>query len=69
MLDPNKHGVYNKEKKMIDYSRFNWGMIGVLLTGILFWTNVWFNGFFSSIIWLIIFTAIIILILKLKGEI
>ena len=65
MLDPNKHGIYNKEKKM----KPNWGMIGVLLTSILFWTNVWFNGFFMSIIWLIIFTAIVILILKLKGEI
>ena len=47
----------------------NWGMIGVMLTTILFWTNVWFNGLFSSIMWLIIFTAIVILILKLKGEI
>ena len=46
----------------------NWGMIGVLLTGILFWTNVWFNGFFMSLLWLIIFASIIILILRLRGE-
>ena len=63
MLDPNKHGVYNKEVKP------NWPIITILLTGILFWVNVWFNGFISSILWLIIFTAIVILILKLKGEI
>ena len=46
----------------------NWGMIGILLTGILFWTNVWFNGFFMSLLWLIIFASIIILILRLRGE-
>ena len=50
MLDPNKHGIYNKENGM----KPNWGMIGILLTGIGFWTNVWFNGIFSSIMWLII---------------
>lgn len=65
MLDPNKHGVYNKEKKM----RPNWAMIGIIATGIGFWTNVWFSGLFSSIMWLIIFTSLIIIILKLKGEI
>tara|TARA_Y100000593_G_scaffold53909_1_gene100893 strand:- start:6985 stop:7158 length:174 start_codon:yes stop_codon:yes gene_type:complete len=48
---------------------FNWGLIGVILIGIGFWINVWFNGFFSSIMWLIIITAIVILILRLRGEI
>tara|TARA_B100000902_G_C26496208_1_gene521705 strand:- start:327 stop:506 length:180 start_codon:yes stop_codon:yes gene_type:complete len=47
----------------------NWGMIGIILTGIGFWTNVWFNGLFSSIMWLVIWTSIVIIILKLKGEI
>jgi len=48
--------------------RLNWPIIGILLTTILFWTNVWFNGFFMSLLWLIIFAAIIILILRLRGE-
>ena len=47
----------------------NWGMIGIFLTGILFWVNVWFNGIINSILWLVILSAISILILKLKGEI
>ena len=47
----------------------NWGIIGILVTGILVWTNVWYNGFFSTIMWLIIISAIAGLILKLKGEI
>ena len=64
MIDPNKHGVFKDTKR-----KPNWGMIGVLLTGIGFWTNMWFNGFFSSIMWLIIWTSIVIIILKLKGEI
>ena len=63
MVDPNKHGVFNNSQKP------NWGLIWVLLMGIGFWTNVWFNGFFSSIMWMIIITSITIIILKLKGEI
>ena len=65
MVDPNKHGVYNQNKKMTP----NWGMIGIIITTISFWTNVWFNGIFSSIMWLVIITSIITIILKLKGEI
>jgi len=44
----------------------NWGIIGILVTGILFWTNVFYNSFFSSIMWLIIISAIIGIIIKLK---
>tara|TARA_B100000902_G_C26856580_1_gene690917 strand:+ start:242 stop:409 length:168 start_codon:yes stop_codon:yes gene_type:complete len=47
----------------------NWGIIAVLIITISFWTNVWFNGFFSSIMWLIIVTSVLTIILKLKGEI
>ena len=47
----------------------NWGMIGILLTTIVFWYNVFTNGFFISVLWLIIFSAIVGLILRLKGEI
>ena len=65
MLDPNKHGVYNEESTM----RPNWGMIVVLIIGIVFWTNMWFNGFFSSIMWIVISSAIVGIILKLKGQI
>jgi hypothetical protein len=57
------------DEKDIDMRKPNWGLIGVLLTGVAFWINVWFNGFLNSIIWLIIFVSIVIIILKLKGEI
>ena len=46
----------------------NWGMIGVLLTGIIFWTNVWFNGVFSSVMWLIIVSAMIGIFLKVTDR-
>ena len=46
----------------------NWGMIGVLLTGIIFWTNVWFNGLFSSVMWLIIVSAMIGIFLKVTDR-
>ena len=44
----------------------NWGMITIFIITILFWTNVWFNGFFSSLMWLVIISAIIGIIIKLK---
>ena len=46
----------------------NWGMIGVLLTGIIFWTNVWFNGIFSSVMWLIIVSAMVGIFLKVTDR-
>jgi hypothetical protein len=47
----------------------NWGMIGIFLTTLAFWYSVFTNGFFISVLWLIIFSAIVVLILRLKGEI
>jgi hypothetical protein len=47
---------------------YNWGYIGVGLIGILFWANVWFNGFFISIMELIILSAIIGLWFRLTGR-
>ena len=53
--------------KMMD--KPNWPMIFIWLIGIGFWTNVWFNGFFISIILLIIIGSIIGLWLRLSGRI
>ena len=44
----------------------NWGIMGVFVIGILFWTNVWFNGLFISTMELIIVSAIVGIIIKLK---
>ncbi len=46
----------------------NWGMIGVLLTGILFWTSVWYNGLFSSVMFLIIVSAMIGIFLRVTDR-
>ena len=48
--------------------KLNWGMIGVLLTGILFWTNVWYNGLFSSIMFAIIVGAMIGIFLRVTDR-
>ena len=47
---------------------YNWGMIGVILIGIGFWTSVWFNGFFISLTVLIIISAITGIWLRLSGR-
>jgi|TARA_R110000824_G_scaffold54860_1_gene151345 hypothetical protein len=53
---------------MIDnkHDSINWGMIGVLTVGVLFLINVWFNGLFISTMELIIVSAIIGIIIKLR---
>jgi len=46
--------------------KFNWGMIGISLISIAFWTNVWFNGLFISVMELIIISAMVGIIIKLR---
>ena len=46
----------------------NWGVIGVLLTGIIFWSNVWFNSLFSSVMWLVIVSAMVGIFLKVTNR-
>ncbi len=59
-----KHIPTNKDLTM----KLNWPMIGIMLTGILFWTSVYFNGLFLSITCLMIISAIIGLWLRLSGR-
>ena len=65
MLDPNKHGVFNKEKSM----KPNWPMIAILLTGMGFWVSIWFNGFIMTTVWMILLISIFLLYLKLTNQI
>ena len=65
MLDPSKHGVFNKEKSM----KPNWPMIVTLLTGMGFWVSIWFNGFIMTIVWMILLISIFLLYLKLTNQI
>ena len=64
MLDPNKHGVFNKETSM----KLNWGMIIILLLNAYYWFNVWVYGFIIPTIVTIVIAAIIGIILKLYEE-
>ena len=64
MLDPNKHGVFNKETSM----KLNWGKIIILLLNAYYWFNVWVYGFIIPTIVTIVIAAIIGIILKLYEE-
>ena len=49
----------------------NWGLMGIWLICILFWVNVWFNGWwglFGSTMTIIILSAIVGLWLRLSGR-
>ena len=48
--------------------KLNWPIIGMISIGIWFWTNVWFNGFLNSILWLVVLSAVIAIGFKLYEE-
>ena len=51
--------------KIID--KPNWPMIILLLLCAYLWVNVYFFGFFQTIIWTLVVSAIIGIILNIKG--
>mgnify|MGYP003133087693 CR=1 FL=1 len=70
MLDPNKHGIYNKEGYEMKDSRLKqlaWLGIMILNTGI--WYSIFTNGFFITLIWVIVIAAIAGIIIKLKENV
>ena len=46
----------------------NWGIIGIMIGTILVWYSVFTNGFFITLLWLVVIGLIIGIILKLKEE-
>ena len=54
---------------MIDYKDFNYGMIGILIGTILVWYSIFTNGFFITITWVVILSAIVGIIIKLKENV
>ena len=53
---------------MIDYRDFNWGMIGIIILNTFIWYSIFTNGFFITVTWVIILSAIIGLWLRLSGR-
>ena len=49
-----------KEKK--------WGMIGLIILNTIIWYSIFTNGFFITVTWLIVFSAIVGLWLRLTGR-
>jgi hypothetical protein len=41
----------------------------ILPMGVLIWTNIWFNGLFSTIMWLIIVSSMVGIFLKITDRI
>ncbi len=64
MVDPNKHGVFNKEKKLSP----NWGLIGIILGTVGVWWSIFANGLFTTLIWLVVIACILGIIIKVKEE-
>ena len=47
-------------------SMINWGMIGIIILNTIIWYSIFTNGFFTTLIWVVIGAAIVGIILKLK---
>ena len=69
MLDPNKHGVYNKEGYMSDgrIKQITW--LSMLVINFLIWYSIFTNGFFLTLTLIIILSAIVGIIIKLKENV
>ena len=69
MLDPNKHGVYNKEEYMSDDRIRQISWISIFILNALIWYSIFTNGFFITITWIVILSAIVGIIIKLKENV
>ena len=69
MLDPNKHGVFNKEGYMSEgkIKQITW--LSMFVVNALIWYSIFTNGFFITITWVIVLSAIAGLIIKLKENV
>ena len=66
MLDPNKHGVFNKEGYMSDGRIKQIVWLSIFVINALLWYSIFANGFFITITWFVIVSAIAGIIIKLK---
>ena len=60
----NRFRLKNKDKNRVD--DINWGMIGLIAINILLWYCFLTNGFFHTLLWVMVGSAIIGIIIKLK---
>ena len=47
---------------------FNWAMIGLIILTVIVWYSIFTNGFFMTLTWLIVISAIFGLWLRLTGR-
>ena len=55
-------------KVMNDKREVNWVILGVLLLSVVVWSSVYFFGFFLTIIWTIVISAVLGIIIKLLQQ-
>jgi hypothetical protein len=55
-------------KTINDKKEFNWTMLVILLMSVGIWYSIFTNGFFITVTWLIIISAIIGLWIRLSGR-
>jgi len=46
--------------------KLNWGMIGVIILNTIIWYSIFTNGFWSTLLWVVIGAATVGIIIKLK---
>ena len=68
MLDPNKHGVFNKEGYMSDRRLKQIVWLSMFIINALVWYSIFTNGFFITLIWMIVLASIFGIILKLYEQ-
>ena len=47
--------------------KINWGMIGVIVLNTFIWYSIFTIGFWITLIWIVVFSAMIGIIIKIRG--
>lgn len=55
-------------KTINDKKEFNWSMLVILLMSVGIWYSIFTNGFFITVTWLVIISAIVGLWMRLSGR-
>ena len=69
MIDPNKHGIYNKEGYNMSDGRMKqitW--ISMIVVSIVIWYSIIMNGLLTTLLPVVGLSIIVGLIIKFKGE-
>ena len=53
----------------MDFTKWNWTIISLLIVNAYYWVMVYYFGFFTPTIWIIVIAAVVGIYLRLTGRV